>query len=126
MIISGSPLVRELGSRSNTSARARMGLAVSGRKAKAPTIPGNSSGNWMRGIDGPILAEQGTVLHLRVNPGKQAVLLPVIVITALPGLTPVTTKVNMVLFGPSALVVVRMLAMPLAVFVTDATLNPQV
>jgi hypothetical protein len=49
-IISRSPPVKVLGPRSNTSARARIGSAVSGRKANALLIPGSPSANSMWGM----------------------------------------------------------------------------
>jgi len=44
-IISRSPLVSELGPRSNVSASSRNGFAVSGRNAKPLVIPGSPSGS---------------------------------------------------------------------------------
>ena len=49
-MISRSALESVLGPRRRNSARARMGLAVSGRKANGPVIPGRPSGSVMWGI----------------------------------------------------------------------------
>jgi hypothetical protein len=46
----GLTLLKVLGPRSSTSARARIGRAVSGRNAKALVVPGNPSGSRICGI----------------------------------------------------------------------------